>query len=312
MEKHQDISLVSTRWALFATVAQLGSLTKAAAVLDMRQSALSTQISALERACGTRLFSRTGRGLALTALGEQILPRVLSLSREAEQLKHEIQSIGSIPAGEVRVAVASSVGDLLVNDVFRTCRLRFPKVKLQILEGFSAKVDEWVVTGAVDIALLHRYGKRQGYGEEKLFQGSSWLASKGRSKPIGDDKVPFAELNQLPLVLPSRPSGMRAILEQIAARKGISLSIAMEANSLSIIKEIVSHGDLYTVLPFHAVHREVEAGMLRVSRIVSPGIDRTVALGTTTQRPLSLAAREVVKVIRACARRLVDTGAWSW
>ena len=60
---------------LFTEVAELGSLTKTALLHGTTQPHISRQIGDLERACGGRLFQRTGRGVVLTDLGEQIMPR---------------------------------------------------------------------------------------------------------------------------------------------------------------------------------------------------------------------------------------------
>ena len=65
----------------------------------------------------------------------------------------------------------------------------------------------------------------------------------------------------------------------------------MEANSLAIVKDVVAGGEYKTVLPYQAVFREVEEGVLCASKIVSPRLDRTIALATTTHRPL-LSQRE--------------------
>ena len=310
MANNEQIELLAPRWKLFVLVAQLGSLTKAAVVLDSRQSAISTQISQLERECGGRLFSRTGRGVVLTSLGEAVLPRVQALLREAEQLGEDIVGSSRVPSGEVRVGVVSSTSYPLVNQLYRVVRERYPKVRLQIFEGFSGNLDEWLANGIIDVGLLHRYGRRLPAKEEKLFEGHSYLVSKSRGRGKVPDRVPFTELNQLPLVLPSRPSGLRILLDQIAARKHIAISVLMEANSLTTVKNVIAGGDSYTVLPFQAVFREVKAGILQASKIVSPGIDRTIALATTTQRPLSLAARETAKIMREIVRDIVHTGVW--
>ncbi len=62
------------RLKLFIQVAEAGSLSKAAVLLDSVQSAISRQIAALERDCGRRLFDRTGRGVTLTDFGKRVFP----------------------------------------------------------------------------------------------------------------------------------------------------------------------------------------------------------------------------------------------
>ena len=58
-----DISADLNKWRAFVAIGELGSLTRAALFLDSNQSLLSRQLNALERECGARLFTRTGRGV---------------------------------------------------------------------------------------------------------------------------------------------------------------------------------------------------------------------------------------------------------
>ncbi len=81
-----------TVWRSFLAIAELGSLTRAALFLDSNQSLLSRQINALERQCGCRLFTRTGRGVELSETGARILEPVRALLHGAQQLEADIRS----------------------------------------------------------------------------------------------------------------------------------------------------------------------------------------------------------------------------
>lgn len=67
------------RLKLFIQVAEVGSSSKAAVLLDSVQSAISRQIAALERDCGRRLFDRTGRGVTLTDFGKRVFSQIKAL-----------------------------------------------------------------------------------------------------------------------------------------------------------------------------------------------------------------------------------------
>lgn len=311
MPREREIEFVTPRWKLFVEVARLGSLTRTAAVLDMQQSAISTQIGLLEGECGGRLFSRTGRGVVLTSLGESLLPRVVSLINDADQLREDIKSTSKVPSGEVRLGVVSSIAHPLVNELFRRMCEVYPDVRLQIFEGFSGNLDEWLSNGVIDIGLVHRYGRQVRAKEEKLYSGASYVVGSALPGDCFAETTPFSDLHQMPLVLPSRPSGLRLLLDQIAKRKGITIHVQMEANSLAIVKDVVAGGEYKTVLPYQAVFREVEEGVLCASKIVSPRLDRTIALATTTHRPLTFAARETAKVVRLMVQEVIALGAWT-
>jgi LysR family nitrogen assimilation transcriptional regulator len=129
------------------------------------------------------------------------------------------------------------------------------------------------------------------------------------------DTVTFAEVVELPLILPSRPHGLRILMDTISAREGYTLNIEFEVDVSSAMFELVETGVGYMVQPYAAISRRVAGGRLSARRIVEPMISRTMVMATTTQRPLSLAARTVLDVIKADVKRLVESGEWlgtSW
>ena len=120
------------RLELFAAVVDLGSLTKVAAKRSSTQPVISRQIAALERECGGRLFARTGRGMALTELGQRLLPRIKSMLAEARQLSEEVGTASGVAAGEVRIGALPSLYKLLICPLFRITQERFPKQQPRI------------------------------------------------------------------------------------------------------------------------------------------------------------------------------------
>ena len=287
---------------LFADVAELGSLTKAAAVRSSMQPVISRQIAALERSCGGRLFTRTGRGMVLTELGRRCLPRVKAMLAEARHLSEEVSAAAGVPTGEVRIGALPSLYRLVVCPLFNTVRERFPKVRLHVFEGSAGQIDEWIATGYVDIGLPYRYGKRLPRGVQRLISAESYLIGPAGDRLTKTPTVEFAKLAGKPLVLPGAPSTVRMTLDHIAKREHITLDIVLQAHSLQIQKETVLNGYGYTILPRHAVLAELEAGTLQASRIVNPEIARAVVLVTTSAHPLSLACREVTRLIRVLAQ----------
>jgi len=298
------------KWELFSKVAECGSLTKAAVMLDTAQSAVSRQINALEKECGGRLFLRTGRGVKLTEAGERILPRVRALLAEAEQIGNEVKATAGTPSGTVRLGIIPSIAYPLLNRLLRQIATQYPQVHLQLFEGSSGQLDEMLNTGRVDIAMLYRYGKALPPSEIAVAIVDTYLVGPMGDEITSREKINFSELDGLRFVLPCVPNGLRSTLDQLTRRKGISMAVAIEANSIPIMKDVVADGGGYTVLPLHVVIDEVQTGRLQAARIVSPGIERMITLCTTTSHPLSLAARTVAGMTRRIAEELADQGAW--
>ncbi|MPZ47585.1 MAG: LysR family transcriptional regulator [Betaproteobacteria bacterium] len=295
---------------LFAKVAELGSLTKVAIMLDSTQSAISRRLSALERDCGARLFHRTGRGVTLTPFGDRLLPRVRALLLEVNQLSHDIHSAAGVPVGEVTIGMLPSMAHPLVGLLFRITRRTYPGIRLRVYEGLGGQLEEWLATGKIDVAILFRYGKGRSTDSQLLARVDTYLIGPPGDPITKPPTVRFAQLNRLPLVLTGPPSRMRSMLGQISRRKGISLSVFLEADSLTIQKDIVAAGDAYAVLALPAVYREVQLGRLQASRIVNPSIERMITLSSSTHHPQSLAARAVVQLIQKVVDEFTDTFTW--
>eukprot|EP01031_Cornospumella_fuschlensis_P020685 gene20685-25357_t len=117
---------------LFIDVSELGSLTKTALLYGTTQPHISRQISELERECGGRLFQRTGRGVVLTALGEQIMPRIRAWLLDTDQLHNDIKKASGTPVGTVRIGVLPSTAHPLVSTLYYRLKESFPLVKLVV------------------------------------------------------------------------------------------------------------------------------------------------------------------------------------
>ncbi len=283
---------------LFSQVAKEGSLTRVAALTGSPQPAISRKIIRFEKECGGRLFLRTGRGVSLTELGSQILPRVQSILGEIDEFTLEIAEGSGTPRGEVHLGVLPSLHMALVIPLLRLQLQKFPGIKLSVLEGSGGQIDQWVTNGFVDIGVTYRYGRRSAMDAERLVRVGSYLLGEQGDNLTSGDTVQFSKLDGVPLILPSEPSAVRLFFNQLAKRANITLRVVMEADSLQIQKAAASDGAGYTIMPIHCAAAEIKSGQLQASRIIEPGIDRDIALSTTSARPASRAAREIVRMIR--------------
>lgn len=135
----------------FHTVAQLGSVTKAAEYLHITQPTVSDHIKALEERYGVKLFDRRGRGVALTSLGHALLDitrRKFSLEAEAEQL---LASAHGLASGTLRIAAD---GPYLVVALLGKFQRQHPNIEISLRFGNSKSVLEKVFSLQADVAIL--------------------------------------------------------------------------------------------------------------------------------------------------------------
>jgi len=292
----------------FVNVAELGSFSKAAAFLSVAQPALSRQIRNLEDELETRLLHRNGRGVDVTESGEQLLDRANAVLDQMDRIRDDISRFKVRPSGTVTLGLPPTITHVLVIPLIKQIRANYPEISLQVAEGFSGFVHEWLAGGRLDLAVLYNAPRTKHLLTEQLLVEELFLVGPGDA--AGQKDVPLADIAQLPLILPSRPHGLRILIDTIAARENIELRIDFELDSLAAIKELVEDGTGWTILSFASVYREVDAGRLTARRIIKPNVSRSLVLATSTQRPPSQAARVVVDQIKTEVDDLVATGKW--
>lgn len=287
-------TLVDPRWQVFLRVAAAGSLSKAAVALDTPQSVVSRNIAQLEAECGERLFHRTGRGVQMTEFGRQLLPRIAQLVSEAETIADDIRSAGGQPAGEVLVGVLPSAVRRFAGQLFAAARAQMPAVRLHLVEGASAQLEEQLREGRLDMATVLRESEASIGDEPVLARLALQLVGRRGDGPVTAPEVRLADLAGLPLVVPSRPHLLRARLDRLSAEHGVPLHVAVEADSVGLQHEVVVAGGGYAIAS--VLQSELDE-RLAASCIVEPVLERFVVLGDSPRRPVTRATRGVCQLI---------------
>ncbi|MDB5517872.1 MAG: transcriptional regulator [Tardiphaga sp.] len=289
-------------WKLFIDAAELGSLSKVAVAYGTSQPHISRRIGELEQQCGGRLFQRTGRGVVLTELGQRIAPKVRAWLASSDQLANDVRASAGTPIGKVRIGSLPSTAHPLVSTLHRRLKERYPLVQLVVREGQGAQLETWLEDGSVDLAILYRTSATPKNADTYLVETSTYLVSAAGDPLTSRPTVRFAKLHNLPLVHFCRPSSWRNHLEQIGAERGVSLNVALEADSLSLQTHIVSEGGIYALLGPYAVAAASKDCRLQSSKLVDPVVTRHIALAMSRHGSLTLACRTVMEMTREIAK----------
>ncbi len=289
-------------WKLFIDALELGSLSKVAVAYGTSQPHISRRIGELERQCGGRLFQRTGRGVVLTELGQRIAPKVRVWLASTEQLANDIHATAGKPIGRVRLGILPSAAHPLVSTLYYRIKERHPMVHLSVREGQGAQLETWLEDGSLDLAILFRHSATPKNGDVYLMDAPTYLVSAAGDKLTSRPTVPFSALHNLPLVLFCRPNSWRDRIDELSSEHGISLNVAVEADSLGLQTRIVADGGLYALLGPYAIAAAGKECRIRASKIVKPTISRHVALAMSPHGELTLACRAVLSELQEIAK----------
>src|SRR5256714_3413411 len=173
-------------------------------------------------------------------------------------------------------------------------RRDYPRIELKAVHAGMVRLEEFVIDGRVDIALLSELSRSRLVLSTRLAQEEMVLVTSPGARPHGF--VSGAELGRTPLVL---GDGLRAAMDALLAGRGVELNVAIEVNDHETIRLMVQQGAAASILPYSSVARECARGLLDAHRITESGIFRTPALGGRASRPASLAPEAVVRTISA-------------
>ena len=135
---------------LFVRVLDLGSFTRAAHELGLRQPAVSKQITALETHLTTQLLDRTSRGLRPTAAGLDLYQSAVKLLADLEETEGRVRGSGHGPAGLVRVATPPALGRRYIIPKLPAFLAQYPGVTVEF--SVAERVVDFVKDG-IDVAL---------------------------------------------------------------------------------------------------------------------------------------------------------------
>lgn len=292
---------------MFVQVSKAGSLSKAAAALETAPSLVSRNISMLEREWGGAVFQRTGRGIVLTDFGARMLPNAIALLDQSSQLDEMARATSKRPTGLVRLGIIPSLATSVMSALTGDLQARTPQVRLMVREGLSGHIDEWLAADAIDLAVVNRYLAGRNTDEHTIGQLETFLVCAPDSPLARERTIPFARLEGLPLVLPHFHSGLRGALEYHARRKEVSLTVAIEAESVSFMKHVAMAGDAFAILPICSIQGELAAGRLAAVKIVDPCIPRIINIASAQTKLRSQAIRFAMDRLKVLMPPLLET-----
>jgi DNA-binding transcriptional LysR family regulator len=228
----------------FATVAEYGNISRAAVALHLSQPAVSGQLKLLQEEFGEPLYQRDGRGVRLTAAGEQLLGHAERL-RETFRQAHALRdAMRGLERGTLRIGASTTPASYVLPYLIAAFHKRYPDVAVTTIDGNTS--DIVAALASVDIALV------EGPTGHDLPLGTTvtaWredeiVAILPGNHPLADgrDFATLDLLSQYPLVLRESGSGVRQMVERAFADCDAAPNVALEIAGVEGVKEAVRAG----------------------------------------------------------------------
>ena len=290
----------------FIRVAELGSFTRAAHALDIAQPALSRQVRLLEVELRQNLLLRNGRGATPTEAGQLLLDHARGILHQVERAREDLGRVRGALAGRVAIGLPPTLARVLTVPLTRAFRQQLPEAQLSISEGLSTGMQEGLIQGRLDLALLYDAAALPELELQPLFE-EELLLVQARPPGLQEDPppppIPLREIAALPLLIPSRPNAIRMHVERELAGLGLRPSIALEIDGVPAILDLVAEGLGSAVLPRNAASNTVRPSAYRLRAISDPPLRPRVDLAASAQRPATLTQQAAARLLaELCAR----------
>ena len=298
----------------FLAVADAGSLSGAARKVLIAQSALSKQMCALEAELGVTLFHRSNSGIVVNEAGKVFYEHALGILKQLRDAKAAVLPGHGVLTGSIVVALPQSVSPIIALPLLQAVGRIYPQVEMQLNEELTGNLVDQLIRGSVDIALFTPTGLPAEVSFTPLIEEDLYLIHRvndPEAPPPGE--VTLAEAVARPLVFPGKAHShsTRAIVDQaLQQQQRAPAAVAMEVNSVYILKSAVEAGIGPTIMPLNLVVREVAEERLVAHPFVAPGVFRTLGICTCGARPPSNLRTLIAQLISQVVQDMCRSGEW--
>jgi LysR family transcriptional regulator, nitrogen assimilation regulatory protein len=286
----------------FVRVAELGSFTRAASALSIAQPALSRQIRLLEVELRQNLLVRNGRGATPTEAGKLLLEHGRGILHQVERAREELGRVRGALAGRVAIGMPPSIAKVLTVPLSRDFRARLPHAALSISEGLSFSMQESLINGRLDIALLYGAVAAQGLEITPLLEEDLFLVQRLASRKTNQG-VSLKEVAALPLIIPTRPNAIRMLVEAEMANINCHPTIALEIDGVPAILDLVLDGAGCAVLSQNAVATSGHPDLFSVRPIA--GLRSKLSVAISSLRPATLTQQAMLELVQQLSQQLL-------
>jgi DNA-binding transcriptional LysR family regulator len=290
----------------FATVIELGSLSRAAKVLGLSQPALSTSMNRLEAEMGMRLLDRGPKGITPTQYGEILYCHARLIREEVQLAKRDLMNALSGQPESIRMGSLPSMAGSIIPMALGRWRALYPQGDLQVVENAQFDLLTGLLRRDFDLVVgfTEVFDMLDGLRQQVLFRDLLCVMARPGHPLTQTDALTWADLVGFPWISPtSRRS--HTVLQHVMSTLNVGPpSQVTVCGSVSLLKSLVAQSDHLALLPAYAARTEIDDGRLLALPFEDPVLHRSIAVFFREGYALDAARRDLVQSIKDCGLEL--------
>ncbi|URZ03153.1 HTH-type transcriptional regulator CynR [Clostridium felsineum] len=231
-------------------VAEEKSISKAAERLYISQPSLSQYIIRLENSLGVKLFDRTATAITLTFAGEKYIETAKNIINLNNQLTRELNDIVNLKKGRIILGVPSQAGTYILPLILPRFYEEFPNIEIIIEENIVSELEQMLLDGRVDIAILALPVQHEKIQYEAIMNEKMFLIAPFKHpicKMTGNIK--FNLVKNEKFIMLKKGQRMRLISDEIFSRMEVKPNVILEIANLAVAYRLAASGMGFTIVP---------------------------------------------------------------
>ncbi len=260
---------------LIREVAETKSLTKAKDALFLSQSALSHQLKEIENQLGTQLFHRVNKQLILTNAGKMVLDSAERILGDLERTEMSIKKYVSGTSGTLRLATQCYTCYHWLPSLMTDFNKEFPNVELEIFHNNDASVEDQILNGTIDVAIIYESSDRQNVDYHELFRDEVFALVPAGHPWTKKAFVEAQDFENENVIIHSYPLESVSLFSQVLIPEGIKPKKVMQVQVTEAVVELVKAGMGVNVMAKWIVEPYLQDNRLALVPVTRRGIHRT-------------------------------------
>jgi DNA-binding transcriptional LysR family regulator len=284
----------------FCDLVETGSLSRAARLNLVSQSAVSQQLRALEGRYSCRLIERAPRiGARATEAGRLLYEEVKPFLERLGALEQRLRARPDVVAGTVRVATVYSVGLHTLPPTIKRCLADHPEVNVRLSYRRTNEVYAACLDGDVDFGIVAVPTRRPQLEIVPLGHDELVIAAPPTHSIARRARCPLAALDGQPFIGFDRDIPTRRLIDRLLRRHGVRVNYTMELDNIETIKRSVEAGLGLSLLPAPTLVAEIRARTLVARSPLEGPFRRPIGVIYRRTRELSGAGRAFLALLQA-------------
>ena len=291
------LTLEIRHFQLVQSIADTGSVTRAADRLHLTQSALSHQLRDIESRLDAQLFLRLGKRMALTPAGERILATARRVLTEVQRVEDDLRAMADAGHGVLRICTQCNTAYHWLPPLLEVFHRKYPKVQVEIAVGATDHPLEALLDGTIDLALATDTVADARLSARALFDDEFVAVVSPAHALAKRTFVEPADLADQHVIIYKADRRHSFTFARILTPAGVEPARVSQVPLTEAILELAKAGLGVGVLARWAIEPAIKARAVRALPITRKGVFRTWTAVTLRERPEPKWQREFVDLL---------------